>query len=174
MRRYVHLLAAAAVVTIAGAAPATAAVVAAGPTGFVIHAEASIAREPGAAWVRLTHVAEWWNPAHTYTRDAANLSLAVEPGGCWCERLPDGGFVRHMEVVYAAPGKVLRLSGGLGPLQAMGVSGALTFTLQSAAAGRTTLSADYAVSGYAPGGFEKIAAAVDGVLAEQLARYAEP
>jgi hypothetical protein len=38
--------------------------------------------------------------------------------GCFCEKLPDGGGVRHMEVAYLAPGKSLRLAGDLGPLQA--------------------------------------------------------
>jgi hypothetical protein len=156
------------------AGPAAAAVVAAGPTGFVLHLETTIAREPGAAWTRLTRTGEWWSPAHTYSHDAANLSLALEPGGCWCERLPEGGFVRHMEVVYAAPGTLLRLAGGLGPLQAMGVNGALSFTLKPAAPGHTAVSADYVVSGYAPHGFESLATVVDGVLAEQLARYATP
>jgi hypothetical protein len=34
-----------------------------------------------------------------------------------------------MSVTYADPGKTLRLSGGLGPLQAMAVKGTLTINL---------------------------------------------
>ncbi len=52
-----------------------------------------------------------------------------------------------MQVVYAAPGKTLRLSGGLGPLQGMGVTGAMTFTLEPAADGRTLLRYQYVVLG---------------------------
>ncbi len=29
--------------------------------------------------------------------------------GCFCERLPNQGGVRHMEVVYLDPGKVLAM-----------------------------------------------------------------
>jgi len=76
-----------------------------------------------------------------------------------------------MDVVYAAPGKALRLVGGLGPLQEMGVSGALTFTLKAESAGVTRVTVSYAVSGFAPQGFADLAPAVDAVLGEQLARY---
>ena len=40
-----------------------------------------------------------------------------------CEKLPNGGGVRHMEVVYAAPGKALVMSGELGPMQVMAAAG---------------------------------------------------
>jgi hypothetical protein len=76
-----------------------------------------------------------------------------------------------MDVVYAAPGKALRLVGGLGPLQEMGVSGALTFTLKPESADVTRVTLSYTISGYAPQGFTDIAHAVDAVLGEQLARY---
>ena len=153
---------------------ATAAVVASGPGGFVIREEVVFPGAPDAAWQRLIDPAQWWNPAHTYSGSAANLSLALEPGGCWCERLPGGGFVRHMEVVYAAPGAALRLSGGLGPLQGMGAGGALTFTLKADAPGTTRVIAQYAVSGFAADGYAEIATGVDLVLGEQLRRYATP
>lgn len=71
------------------------------------------------------------------------------------------------------PGRSLRLTGALGPLQPMGLAGALSFTLTPVAAG-THIVAEYAVSGFAPHGFESLAGAVDGVLAEQLARLARP
>ena len=94
-------------------------------------------------------------------------------GGCWCESLPDGGFVRHLDVLYAAPGRALRLQGGLGPLQGMGVSGAMTFVLKAEGA-TTRIVVDYVVSGYAAGGLEKVAVGVDAVLGEQLASLARP
>lgn len=152
---------------------ASADVVAAGASGFEVRAEALYPGDPASAWRRLVRPQDWWDPAHTYSKDARNLSLALKPGGCWCERLADGGFVRHLDVVYVAPRAVLRLSGGLGPLQGMGAGGALTFTLKSeGAATRVRLS--YVVSGFAPSGFTDMANAVDGVLGAQLARYAAP
>lgn len=155
-------------------AAAPAAVVASGPGGFVVREEVVYAGDAARAWRRLVRPQDWWDPQHTYSHDARNLRLVLEPGGCWCERLAGGGFVRHLEVVYVTPRQALRLSGGLGPLQGMGAGGALTFTLKAEAAGTTRVVAEYAVSGYTPAGFAEIAAAVDQVLGAQLARYAAP
>ena len=49
------------------------------------------------------------------------------------EKLPDGGFVRHLQIVYYQPGKSLRLTGGLGPLQELGVHGSLVFSVDRGA-----------------------------------------
>lgn len=152
---------------------AEAAVASSGAGGFAVHHEYTFPGNAATAWARLIVPARWWSGEHSYSQDAANFTLAAVPGGCWCETLPDGGFVRHMDVVLAMPGRLLRLAGGLGPLQAMGVSGALTLQLRAEGEG-TRVIADYVVSGYAPSGFEGIAKAVDGVLGEQLARFAKP
>jgi len=173
------VLARAAAATLAGLVLATAvptadaAVTSSGAQGFAVHHELSYPGDANAAWARLVDPARWWSSAHTYSQSAKNLSLAAVPGGCWCETLPGGGFVRHMDVLIAWPARMLRLGGGLGPLQGMGVSGALTFVLR--ADGDTTrIVVDYVVAGYSPGGFESIAKAVDGVLAEQLATLGKP
>jgi hypothetical protein len=125
-----------------------------------------------AAWQRLVRPQDWWSAEHTYSHDAARLSLDLVPSGCWCEKLAQGGFVRHMEVIYAKAPGVLRLSGGLGPLQGMGASGALTFTLTTVASETTHVVAEYAVAGFSAEGFAKIAEAVDSVLAERMQRFA--
>jgi hypothetical protein len=153
---------------------ARAAVVSSGPSGFVVHQEISIARPAQAAWQRLLRVQDWWSSEHTWSGKASNLSLELRPGGCWCERLAGGGFVRHMEVIYANPPRMLRLAGGLGPLQGMGASGTLSVTLKPDTAGGTQLSVEYAVTGYFATGHAELANAVDHVLAEQFARYAAP
>ena len=170
MRRWAGIVLAVAVAS--ATATAQGDVVSSGPSGFAVREEAEYSGAPAAAWRRLIHPADWWSSQHTYTGDAAHMSLSVEPGGCWCETLPNGGFVRHMEVVYAAPGVALRLVGGLGPLQAMGASGALTFKLSAAEGGKTKVVAEYTVVGYAADGFAQLAVAVDQVLAEQLKRFA--
>jgi hypothetical protein len=155
------------------AGPAGAAVTSAGAGGFALHHEITFPGAPAAAWARLVVPSTWWASDHTYSGDAKNLALAVVPGGCWCESLPGGGFVRHMDVLYAAPGHALRLYGGLGPLQGMGATGAMTFVLKPDGA-TTRIVVDYVVSGYAAGGFEKIAVGVDAVFGEQLASLAKP
>lgn len=120
-------------------------------------------------------VSRWWDSAHTFSKDASNLSLDMRAGGCWCERLADGGSVQHLVVVWAAPGKALRLKGALGPLQGMAVEGTLTFKIAAARDG-SDVELRYAAGGYAKDGLDKLAAPVDGVLGEQLVRlktYAE-
>lgn len=142
-----------------------------GPSGFGLKTETTVAGTPTDAFNRFMQIGRWWNPAHSYSGDGANLALSAKPGGCFCETLPGGGFVKHMDVVYAAPGKLLRLSGGLGPLQGMGASGAMTFEFK-AEGPNTHLTVTYIVSGFVAGqGFATLAPAVDGVLSEQVGRF---
>ena len=74
-----------------------------------------------------------------------------------------------MEVVYAAPGKLIRLHGGLGPLQEQAVQGAMSVSFKETE-GSTTLTVTYNVGGYVPGGLKAWASIVDGVIAEQFDR----
>jgi hypothetical protein len=80
--------------------------------------------------------------------------------------------------VQVAPGSLLRISAALGPLQELGVSGALSFQIApldspALAQGKpgakgATLTMTYAVGGYVPGGFEKLAPLVDSVMTHQV------
>lgn len=117
----------------------------------------------------LGEIGRWWDSAHTFSRVAANLSLELRAGGCFCERLKDGGSVQHMQVVYAAPGAGLRLHGALGPLQVEGVDGTLNWTLKPAEGG-TSVTQSHVVGGYIGSGMEQWAPRVDRVLDEQLQR----
>ncbi len=140
-----------------------------GAEGFEVREQIHVSAAPAAVYAALVAPARWWDPQHTYSGNAANLTLDAKAGGCWCERLADGGSVLHLIVVYAAPGKGLRLRGGLGPLQAMGIEGALGFSLKGVNEG-TDLTVTYAVGGYAKEGFDNLSKAVDSVLGEQVAR----
>jgi uncharacterized protein YndB with AHSA1/START domain len=121
---------------------------------------------PAKAYAAVIDVAHWWSSDHTYSGSAANLHMDARAGGCFCEKLPGGG-VEHMRVVLAMPDKLLRLRGGLGPLQSGALNGTLTFQFKPSSGG-TTIEVNYLVAGYVDGGFEKIASGVDQVLAEQL------
>jgi uncharacterized protein YndB with AHSA1/START domain len=138
--------------------------------GFTVKQTVTVAAPAAKAWAALLEVRSWWDKSHTWSGDAANLSIDPAPGGCFCEKLPGGGGVRHMTVVYADPNKLLRLTGGLGPLQDMAIVGVLTFKLTEAQ-GKTTLEMTYKIGGYAPTGLAGLARPVDGVLGEQLARW---
>ena len=153
----------------AAASPAGAEVKSSSPAGFRVETTLSVAAPPAEVYAALGRISEWWDPAHSYSGDAANLRLELRAGGCFCEALEGGGTVEHLRVVYAQPGKMLRLQGGLGPLQAQAAAGTLTYTLK-AAPGGTQISQSYIVGGYLDMGAEKLAPAVDQVLAQQMQR----
>ena len=56
-------------------------------------------------------------------------NLKPKPGGCFCEKLVDGGSVPHGREILAQAGKILRLESALGPFQAMAVTGERSFAL---------------------------------------------
>ena len=152
------------------AAPAYGEVLESTAAGFLVRNTVAINAPPAKVYAALTEgVGGWWDPAHTFSNDAHNLSVEAKPGGCFCERLPDGGGVQHMRVVYASPGKLLRLTGAIGPLQEAALTGTMTWNLAQAGGG-TTVELTYAVGGFRAGGFRDIPTVVDRVLHEQLAR----
>lgn len=170
VRRPVRALAALAAVLIVAAPPAASADVAdVGDNGFTVKTTLKLSVPPEKAYAAAVEVGKWWASDHTYSGDSSNLTIDARPGGCWCEKLPGGG-VQHMTVAFASPGKSLRLVGGLGPLQSMGVAGSMTWTFTPADKG-TTVQFTYVVGGYNPGGFKEIAPGVDAVLKAQLDRY---
>jgi hypothetical protein len=106
------------------AAGADAAVVDSSASGFTVRISMHIQAPPAAAYQKFVRsVGEWWNPAHTFSGSAKNLSIDERAMGCFCEKLPDGGAVRHLEVVYFAPGKAMVMSGALGPMQSLAAVG---------------------------------------------------
>jgi hypothetical protein len=150
------------------ASAARAEVVDAQANGFEVRHVAVVEAPSAVVWATLLQPSKWWSSAHTWSGSAANLSLAAASGGCFCERLPNGGSVLHMTTVHAVPNQKLVLTGGLGPLQSSGATGALTVLLAETA-GRTTVTLTYDVGGWFKGGLDKIAAPVDGVLGQQIA-----
>lgn len=138
--------------------------------GFTVRATVSIAASPDEVYRRILHnIGDWWSSDHTFSGDAHNLSIEEKPMGCFCEKLPNQGSVRHMEVVYLAPGKTIGLNGALGPLSSLAATGSMQIQLTAAGSG-TNLVATYAVAGYLPAGMNTWAAPVDGVLNEQFSR----
>jgi hypothetical protein len=139
----------------------------AGPGGFTIEQKLDIAADRAKLWRTLIHPELWWSPDHTYSGDARKLRLDARAGGCWCESIK-GGTVEHLRVVFVQKEQLLRLSGGLGPLQGM-ASGTLSLALESRGQA-VDLTMTYRVWGYDPAGLDKLAPIVDQVLAEQMAR----
>lgn len=154
------------------ASPAAAEVVSAGPNGFHVRQVAQIVVPTDSAYSGFGRVGSWWNKEHTYSGDSTNMSLALSPGGCFCERLPNGGGIEHMRVAFVDPGKRIVLTGSLGPLLYEATAGVMDLQIERTAGG-SRITMDYKVGGFANGGAEKLAPLVDSVLAEQFKRYRE-
>ena len=124
---------------------------------------------PAKVYAALVAPSHWWSSKHTFSHDAGNLSLDPSAGGCWCEKAANGQSVAHLVVVNVVPDKVLVMRGALGPLQGLGVEGAMTISLKPTRDG-TDLSLTYNVGGYLKDGLASLATPVDTVLGEQVAR----
>lgn len=142
--------------------------------GFVVVHRREVAASREHLFASAKQIEKWWDPAHSYSGDASNFSIELKPGGMFLERLPGGGFVEHLRVTTVMPGRLVRLTGGLGPLATDGLAGSMTWSF---ADGETEDSSvliwRYSVGGYRPDGIEAIANAVDGVIGIQIDRAAK-
>lgn len=163
------------------ATPARADIIEVAPGGFVTRDSAAVGADPQTVWLALISPGGWWNDAHSWSGDAANMSIVPQGGGCFCERIPaqdEGGAigldgsVQHMVVLQANPRKVLRMRGALGPLQSEPADGVLTITLKPVEGG-TRIVWEYVVGGYMRYAPQVIAKAVDAVMTQQLDGLAE-
>jgi uncharacterized protein YndB with AHSA1/START domain len=152
------------------ASPATAEVIKSGEHGFELRYSATVPLEPAAAMRAFGDVEHWWSDDHSYSGDASNMSLALEPSGCFCERFPKGGGIEHLRVTYADPGKRVVLTGSLGPLLYEATTGVMDAQFKPAAGG-SELTLSYKVSGFANGGAARMAPLVDQVLGAMMNRY---
>jgi uncharacterized protein YndB with AHSA1/START domain len=132
---------------------------------FQLHVKSNAAD----AYAAVTHPQTWWSGEHSYSGNAANMSLDAVAGGCWCEKLPSGGSVAHMHVAAALPGSLLRLTGALGPLQGQPVTGIMTWVFKDEPKGGATVDLKYRLAGPTdlPAGWPQ---SVDHVLGEQVQR----
>lgn len=160
-------LALAAVCLSLAATPAAAAVISAKDGALHLENKVVIAASPEKVYLALGQIGQWWDPAHSYSGKASNMTLEMKPGGCWCEAMPGGG-VKHGEVWLALPNQSLRLLGGLGPMQAYGWMGAMTYDLK-AVDGGTEVTQTYRVSGMDAANLQA-APLFDGVIGGALPR----
>jgi uncharacterized protein YndB with AHSA1/START domain len=138
--------------------------------GFTIRNTVTVAADRLTVYAAaVAQVAEWWNADHTMSGNAGNLYFDTALPGCFCESLGQGAGLVHMQVTFVNPGVILRMTGGLGPLGLMGVAGNMTWEFEEHD-GATTVTQQYAVGGYLPGGLDAVASAVDGVLLDAMTR----
>ena len=169
---------------LAFSSPAFAEVKASSDNGFNVVHIASVAATPDEIWIRLLAPKDWWNKAHSWSGSSAGFYIDAQANGCFCElfqekgadgKLKTAGSVEHMRVIFAQPGKVLRMQGALGPLQSEAVIGTLTIAMEPSKDAKTTkVSFSYVVGGYMRYKVADIAPAVDKVLGEQFKNMLQP
>ena len=153
--------------------PADATVKDATASGFTVENTELVQVDADAAWKALVHdVDRWWPKDHSWWGTKSMLSIDARAGGCFCE-IAGARQARHMAVVFVDPGRTLRMTGGLGPLQGMGLDGALEFRLAPADGGGTRITMSYRAGGYTPDDLSKLAPVVDKVQAQQLRGLAD-
>jgi uncharacterized protein YndB with AHSA1/START domain len=152
-----------------GTSPAAAEVVSSGPNGFEVRESASLVVPATEAYAAFSRLGAWWSGEHTYSGDAANMRLDLRAGGCFCEQWKGGG-VEHMHVSVVQPNERIVMTGALGPLLYEGATGVMDVKFEKIAGG-TKVTIDYRAAGFANGNGDKLAPAVDSVLAEQLKRF---
>lgn len=146
-------------------------VVASAPDGFVIQAKGEVALDRDTAWARLLQISLWWPDDHTWSGNAEALYIDPVVGGCWCELWP-GGEVEHGRVIHIRTRDIMRFNAPLGPLQGMGVSSVVTFTLGDGATdGTTSMVADMVVNGSSLSKLDQIAPVVDRVFSGQVGGF---
>lgn len=146
---------------------AQAEIVTASPDHFTLLLTAESELSPDEIWTRLIEPADWWQSDHTYSGDAANLSLDPVAGGTWREDW-DGGSVWHGTVLQVHDGKSLTLSAPFGPLQGLAVTSIWTIRLEPMGDGGTRIRFDHLTNGTAASNLEDLAPAVDFVKGEAL------
>ena len=166
------------------ASPAYAEVKTSSDTGFNIIHIATVQGSTDEIWKRLVAPKDWWNKSHSWSGSTDGFYIDAQANGCFCELFqekgPDGklktvGSVEHMRVIFSQPGKVLRMQGGLGPLQSEAVTGTLTVAMEPSKDGQQTkISFSYVVGGYMRYKVSEIAPAVDNVLGDQFRRLLKP
>lgn len=138
--------------------------------GFTVATEVSVDADAARAWqAAINNVDQWWSSDHTISGDAGRLAITAVPQGCFCENLDNDAGVVHMTVTMVSPQRVLRLTGGLGPLGLMGLNGNMTWEFAPKDAA-TVIKFTYAVGGYYPDGLDALAAPVDAVIGDALLR----
>jgi len=160
-----------AIIALLAAGTARAEVIHADPHGFEVRQQVQLVVPAAEAMAAFARIPGWWSKDHTYSGDAANLSLDARPGGCFCERFPkSGGGIEHLRVAYVKPGQEIIMTGALGPLLGEAVTGVMRVTVEGIAGG-AQLTLDYRAAGFANGGGDKFAPMVEAMLADQMKRY---
>ena len=137
------------------------------PNGFTVENSEWVPDDPETAWKAFVNdVGKWWPADHSWWGDASKLSISEKAGGCFCE-INGAQQAWHMTVTFVDPGKLMRMTGGLGPLQGMVLNGALEWRFAEEKGG-TRITLWYRAGGYTPDDLSKFVPVIDQVQGLQL------
>ncbi|HUP92667.1 MAG TPA: SRPBCC domain-containing protein [Solimonas sp.] len=152
--------------------PAGARVIDSSAGGFTIENVVTVPVDAATAWKALVEdVDHWWPKGHSWWGKEGKFSIEPRAGGCFCETA-GARSAMHMTVAFVDPGKMLRMVGGLGPLQGMGLNGAMDWRLDPTEGG-TKITLHYVAGGYTTQDLAKFVAVVDQVQGIQLGGLAQ-
>ena len=139
--------------------------------GFIVENRIQVQASEQQVWRALVDKVDlWWPKDHSWWY--GKFVIDAKAGGCFCELAEGGKSAQHMMIVFVDPNKTLRMLGGLGPLQGMGLHGALDWQILSPKNTTQTDSTEvvltYKVSGMNPDGYQKLTPIVDKVQSLQL------
>ena len=151
------------------AAPSYAAVVDSSPAGFTVENSVIVPAGANVSWNALVHhVDEWWPKEHSWFGKQGKFSIEPRAGGCFCEKAGNRQAL-HMTVSFVDPGHSLRMLGGLGPLQKLGLTGTMDWIFEPVGGGGSTkITLRYVAGGYTTTDLVKFAKVVDEVQGLQL------
>lgn len=139
---------------------------------FHIKITAEVKATPSEAYAQYLKVGEWWSSDHTWFGDAKNMRIEAKAGGCFCETSEQGN-VMHMQVSAVFPNSEVRMLGGLGPLQMMGLSGAMSWKFVAKDEQTTEIIHEYRVNGGGQTELPKFAEIVNKVQELQVSLLAK-
>ena len=135
--------------------------------GMTVENTVVVPVDAATAWDGLVkHVDEWWPRDHSWFGKDSTFSITPKAGGCFCE-IAGKRQAMHMTIGFVDPRKLLRMVGGLGPFQGMGLQGSLDWRFESVEGG-TKITLLYIVGGYSATDLTQLAPVVDQVQALQL------
>lgn len=141
------------------------------PNGFQLKIEREVQVTQEQAYQQFLMVNQWWHPDHTWFGDASALTIIPAIGNCFCERSGDKQAL-HMNISYVDPNNEIRMVGGLGPLQMLGITGGMSWKFEAINDTSSKITFHYQVTGFMNGGLDKLSPVVDSVQTIQMDRLA--
>lgn len=151
---------------------AAAEVVDRGPDHFVLRHSVTLETATDDIRRAVGDVGAWWDGAHTYSGKASNMTLALTPGGCFCEAEVDGATFEHGRVASFDPETGVRLDAALGPLNGKATTADWSIGWTGASGGQEVVMT-YVVRGPGLGAWADGVDTVMTIQFNRLARFIE-